>query len=419
MDIARWWETLNDPALNSLITRAIENNLDLKQAQARIRQARGARAFAAGGVWPTVDTAASYRRIRAGGENSTGARSSFQAGLDAAWEIDVFGGLRRNIEAADADVKAAVEDSRDILVTLAAEVALNYTDLRLLQRQITISQENLAAQKRSADLTRRRFAGGFVSGLDVANSDVLVASTESQIPLLEAALRQTIYALGVLLGQEPGALLNELSAQAPIPTTPPQVPVGLPSDLLRRRPDIRRAEARIQSATARIGVATADLFPRFSLTGSLAISGDKLSAFGNWDNRSWSIGPTVTWPLFDAGRIRANIAIQNANQEESLLAYRSTILLAIQEVENALIAYSKEQQHRKSLVDALAASRRSVELSTQLYTQGQTDFLNVLTAQRALLSSEEALATSDRTVATNLIALYKALGGGWESEPAP
>jgi NodT family efflux transporter outer membrane factor (OMF) lipoprotein len=415
LEIARWWETFNDPVLNSLIRRGIEDNLDLRQAQARIRQARAGRAFARGGLWPTVDTSAAYRRSRSGGEDGD-ERSLFDAGLDAAWEVDVFGGLRRNVEAADADVRAAVEDSRDLLVTLASEIAINYADLRLIQRQLTISQENLVAQRRSADLTRRRFAGGFVSGLDVANADALVSGTESQIPAIEASRRQTIYALSVLLGQEPGALLGELSAAAPVPGTPPQVPIGLPSDLLLRRPDIRRAEARLRASTARIGVATADLFPRFSLTGSFGLSGEKLSDLGNWSSRSWSFGPTVTWPLFDAGRIRANIAIQNATQEESLLAYRSTILLALQEVENALIAYSKEQERRKALANTVAANRRAVELATQLYTQGQTDFLNVLSAQRSLLSSEESLAASDRTVATNLITLYKALGGGWEVE---
>jgi NodT family efflux transporter outer membrane factor (OMF) lipoprotein len=208
-----------------------------------------------------------------------------------------------------------------------------------------------------------------------------------------------------------------LTAEAPIPQTPPEVPVGLPSDLLRRRPDIRRAEAQLHAATARIGVAVADLYPRFSLTGALGLSGDEIQALSNRHNHSWSIGPSVSWPLFDAGRIRANIAIQTAAQEQALLSYRSTILFALQEVESTLVAYVAEQQHRRALIVAVAAERRALELSTQLYRQGETDFLNVLVAQRALYSSEDALVQSDRNVAQNLVALYKALGGGWESEP--
>jgi NodT family efflux transporter outer membrane factor (OMF) lipoprotein len=419
-EVVKWWTTFNDPTLDSLVQRAVESNLDLKAATSRIRAARAARQVASAGLWPTVDTSGSYSRSRAGGQaesgNSSGARSLWRAGLDAAWELDVFGGIRRSVEAAEADIQFAIEDRRDVMVSLAAEVALDYMDLRAFQRELTIAKENLDAQKRSADLTRQRFAGGFVRALDVANADAQVATTQSQIPLIESDLRQVIYALSVLLAREPGALLAELSKEAPIPAVPARIPIGLPSDLLRRRPDIRRAEADVAGATARIGVATADLFPKFSLTGSLGISGSELSAFGNWGNRSWSIGPSVSWPLFDAGRIRANIEVQNAGQEQALLAYRSTVLTALGDVESALIAFAKEQEHRKALADAVTANRRAVDLATQLYRQGNTDFLNVLSAQRSLLLSEDALVHSDRTVATNLVALYKALGGGWEIE---
>jgi NodT family efflux transporter outer membrane factor (OMF) lipoprotein len=305
-----------------------------------------------------------------------------------------------------------------VLVTLAAEVALDYLDLRGLQRRIAIAERNLAAQRHTADLTRQRQQiGGLASGLDVAQAQSLVATTEAQIPALEASARQTIYALGVLLGREPAALLEELSAEAPVPTTPPEVPVGLPSDLLRRRPDIRRADAQLHAATARVGVATADLFPKFSLTGSLGLQGEKASSLVNWNNHFWSVGPSVSWPLFDAGRIRSNIEVQNALQEQALLAYRRTILTALADVENALVAYAKEQQRRATLEDAVAADRRSVDLSQRLYAAGATDFLNVLTAQRSLLASEDALVESDLTVATDLVALYKALGGGWEPRP--
>jgi NodT family efflux transporter outer membrane factor (OMF) lipoprotein len=331
--------------------------------------------------------------------------------------LDIFGRVRRSVEAADAEIAFAIEDRRDVLVTLLSEVALNYMDLRGFQRQIAIAQKNLETQRRSLDLTRRRAAGGFVSGLDVANAEADVASNESRIPLLEQNVQQVIYSLSVLLGREPGALLNELTAEAPIPATPPAVPVGLPSELLRRRPDIRRAEANLHAATARIGVATADLFPRFSLTGSLGTSGSQPKDLVNWDNRFWSIGPSVSWPIFDAGKIRANIGVQTAIQEQAIVGYRSTVLIALQDVENALIAYAKEQQHQVALVAAVTANRRAVDLATQLYTQGQTNFLDVLLAQRSLLGSEDALVQSERTMATNLISLYKALGGGWEISP--
>jgi NodT family efflux transporter outer membrane factor (OMF) lipoprotein len=328
----------------------------------------------------------------------------------------VFGGVRRGIEASEADLAAEVENRRDVLVTLTSEVALNYIDLRGLQQQIAISLENLKAQEYSADLTRRRFRGGLVSALDVANAEAQVATTQSQIPLLQASAQRAIFSLGFLLGREPGALLEELSSDRPLPPIPQEVPVGLPSDLLRRRPDVRRAEAQLHAATARVGVATAELFPRFSLTGAVGLQGNQPKSLLNASNNFWSIGPGVSWPIFDAGRIRASIEVQNAVQEEALLAYQSAVLTSLQDVESALVSYAQEQRHRQALIGAVGANRRAVDLATRLYQQGQTDFLNVLSAQRALYASQDALAQSDRIVATDLIALYKALGGGWEFE---
>lgn len=419
-DIARWWSSFNDPVLDSLIARTLESNLDLKIARSRLRQARYARRIAAAGLFPSVGSSASYRRSGSGRGNDFGGRGTerelYQVGLDASWEIDIFGGVRRGVEAADADVRASVEDRRDVQVTLVSEVALNYLDLRGLQRQLAISRENLQTQKQSADVTRRRFEIGFEGPLDTANAEATVASTEAQIPLEEAAVQQVIYALSILLGREPGALLEELTAAAPIPETPPEVPVGLPSDLLRRRPDIRRAEADLHAATARVGVATADLYPRFSLTGGLGLSGDRAPALSTLNYHNWSIGPSVSWPLFQAGRLRANVAVRGEQQEQALLNYRATILTALQEVENALVAYVAEQRHRRALIVAVAAERRAVELSTRLYSEGEIEFVTLLVAQRALYSSESALVQSDRNVAANLVALYKALGGGWEGE---
>lgn len=430
-----WWKTFDDPVLTSLIERAIAANLDVRQAQARIRQARANRGVTASGLWPEIDASAAYTYSRSspgtfvgsGGSGFSGGSGSssrsavtptelFQVGFDATWELDVFGGTRRNVEASDADLTAAVEDRRDVLVSVVAEVGTDYITLRGLQAQLFIARKNLAAQKHTAEITRKRWQAGFVSALDVANADAQVSTTESQIPVLESSARGTIYSLSLLLAQPPAALLEELSDDRAIPPIPPQVPVGLPSDLIRRRPDIRRTEAQVHAATARIGVATADLFPKFSLTGSMGLMSADLNTLANISNRFWSLGPTVSWPIFTAGRIRWNIEVQNAVQEQTLLAYDKTILTALKDVETALTAYAKEQEHNRSLADAVAHNQKAVDLSMRLYLVGKIDFLNVLNAQRSLFLTEDGLAQSTRTLATNLIALYKALGGGWEQE---
>jgi multidrug efflux system outer membrane protein len=420
-DLVHWWTTFDDPMLSALVGRAIQSNLDLKLAQARIRQARAARNVTAAGLGPAVNGAGSYVRSASGVETATGSKnltsSLYRTGLDAAWELDIFGGVRRSVEAAEANVQAAVEDRRDVLVTLAAEVALNYTDLRSFQQQIIIAQQNLEAQRHTAEITRQRFQAGFVGALDVANANAQVASTASQIPLLESLARQTIYSLSILLAREPSALLEELTPAAAIPAAPPATPVGVPADLLRRRPDIRRAEAQIHAATAQIGVATADLFPKFALSGSIGFQSNEFSSWVDWVNRFWSFGPSANWQIFASGGILANIELQKALQEQSLIAYQQTVLTALQDVENALIASTKEAKRREALAEAVDSNRKAVQYSLQLYTQGQVDFLNVLDAQRSLYVSEQALVQSTHDISTDLVALYKALGGGWKEEP--
>jgi NodT family efflux transporter outer membrane factor (OMF) lipoprotein len=418
--LAQWWTVFNDPNLSSLIGKVVESNYDVRSAVARLRQSRAVRGMAASGMGPTVDAAGSYTRSFTpgvtGGRRTT---NSLQAGLSAGWEIDAFGGVRRGVEAADADVRADVEDLRFVLVSLAAEAATNYADLRSYQQRIVIARENLDTQKRSAELTRKRRGAGLANALDVAFADAQVASTSSQIPLLESAARQTIHNLSVLAGRPPGDLLADLSPAGPLPAGPPAVPTGLPSELLRRRPDIRRAEAGLHAATARIGVATADLYPRFSISGALSFSAADCSNWLNWANRAMSFGPAVSWRLFDTCRNAYNIEAARALQEQALLAYRQSILLALQEVENALVASAKEQERRKALQEAVAANVKAVELATRLYSEGETDFLNVLDAQRSLFGSQDALAQSNRALAINLIALYRALGGGWQDYKVP
>ena len=416
--LAQWWTVFNDPRLTFLVERAMQANLDLRLAESRIRQARAAMGIAGADLGPTVDTAASYRRSRTPSGNSGEAVTTdfYRMGFDAGWEIDLFGGVRRGVEAAGADLDTAVESRRDLLVSLSAEVAGNYLDLRSLQQRLTIARQNLKAQEHSTELTRQRFRTGFVGKLDVVRAEALAATTAGQIPLFEAQVRQTIYSLSLLLGGEPSTLLAELTPDAALPVAIATVPLGLPSELLLRRPDIRRAEAKIHAATARIGVAKADLLPKFTIVGSLGLQNNALNSLFNQASTAWSLGPSLNWPLFDMGRNRANLELKKAVQEEELLAYEQTVLSALQEVENALIASTKEDEHRQALIQAVAANRTAVDLATALYVAGENDFLAVLDAQRSLYASEDALALSSRTVATNLVALFKALGGGWPAE---
>ncbi len=417
--LTQWWTIFNDPRLTSLIERAIQANLDLKIAESRIRQARAAMTIAGANLGPAVDASASYRRGQTpmSGSDTPGVTTDlYQIGFDAAWEIDLFGGIRREIEASAADLDAAVENRRDLLVSLSAEVASSYLNLRSLQQRLDIARRNLMAQEHTAELTRKRWQAGFDNKLDMVRAEAQAATTAGQIPLLESQIRQTIYGLSLLLGGEPATLVAELTPDGALPVAVANVPPGLPSDLIRRRPDIRRAEANIHAATARIGVATADLFPKFTITGGLGLQNNTLGSTFDQASRAWSLMPSVNWPLFDMGRSRANLELKKGVQEEELLAYQQAVLTALNEVENALIAASKEEEHRQSLTRAVTANRDAVRLATTLYSAGENDFLSVLDAQRSLYVTEEALSVSNKTVATNLVALFKALGGGWKDE---
>jgi NodT family efflux transporter outer membrane factor (OMF) lipoprotein len=414
-DVAKWWENFNDPQLNSLVQRAVDQNLDVKAASARLKQARAQYGVVSADRFPQVNTSASYAAVRTPG---AGENNLWKAGFDAAWELDVFGGIRRNVEAATYDIQASIEDRRNVLVTLTSDIAVNYVTLRGFQRQIVIAKENIAAQRETLGVTRKKFEAGLkdATELDVSRAQALVETTESQLPSLEQGELQSAHRLAILLGQEPTALLAELHPDKPIPNVDvPEIPVGLPSDLLRRRPDVQRAERQLAASTARIGVATADLFPRFSLTGSLGLESNQFHEIFNYGNRFWSVGPSVSWPLLDWGRIRSNIRVQNALTELAFVNYQQVVLNSLGEVEDALVAYSREQVRRKSLAASVESNKRAVTLATQRYNAGLTDFLSVLDAQRALYVVQDQLVQSDKTVSTNLVALYKALGGGWES----
>jgi NodT family efflux transporter outer membrane factor (OMF) lipoprotein len=419
--LAQWWKTFNDSVLESLITRAMESNLDLRVAEAHIKEARAQRGVVSAELWPSVNTSASYLRSRRSLGISTipslapVERNLFQVGFDASWEIDLFGSKRRAVEAANADIDAAVENQRDVLVTLLAEVARNYIEARGFQYRLKIARENIAIQQETVKITRAKFKAGLTSELNADQAEALLATTQAQAPTFENSMKQAIHRISILMGQSPGALLSELLKEAPIPTALPAVPIGLPSNLLRHRPDVRRAERELAAATARIGIATSDLFPKFSLTGNFGLQSENLNAL-TAASRFWSLGPTVNWPIFDAGRIRANIRVQNERQVQALLNYEKSVLTSLEDVENTLVACTTEHVRHQSLVEAVNANRRAVDLANELFTKGLADFLNVLDAESSLYSSEDNLAQSDRTVSINFVALYKALGGGWETE---
>ncbi|HEX3720290.1 MAG TPA: efflux transporter outer membrane subunit [Verrucomicrobiae bacterium] len=424
---AAWWKDFNDVELDSLIERAVSSNLDLKIASARVREARAAYQVTSADFWPTVNTSASYERLRESKNqpiigafnlpsNVPFENNVYQAGFDSTWELDVFGGTRRATEAARAEVAAAEYGRRDTLVTLLAEVARNYAEARGYQRRLEIARQNIDAQKQSLAITQNRFTNGVVPDLDVQQASTLLSTTRAEIPTLEIDLHTAIHRLGVLLGQPPEALMEELSAVSPIPIAPVEVPVGLPSELLLRRPDVQKAERQLAAATAEIGVATADLFPKFSLTGA---AGFQSVSAGDWfagASKFWSVGPTVQWRIFDAGRIRANIKVQNARQEEALANYEKTVLGSFEDVENALVRYAREQVRRRSLEEAVKSSQESLRVANQLYANGLVNFINVLDAERSMYQTEDELVQSERAVSANLISLYKALGGGWEAE---
>ncbi len=421
VQVVEWWKTFNDPELNSLIERAVKANYDLRIAEAQLFQARALRAGAAWNLGPTIAGAGSYTDARRARNASTAPLTQphtdlYDAHFDATWEIDIFGSLRRQLEQATALYGSVEENRRDVLISVLAEVARNYVEVRGLQYRFDIARRNIKAQQDALALTRTRFNAGLTNELDVKQAESLLATTQAQLPGLDTSLKQAIHQLGVLLGQPPGALLGELSGTAPIPAPPPSVPVGLPSELLRRRPDVRGAERQLAAATANIGVQTAELFPKLTLLGLGGFQSLSASSWFTAGSKYWSAGPTVTWRLLDFGRIRAQVKAANAQQRQALAFYEKSVLTAFQDVEDALVAYNNEQIHYRALAEAVAADRRAVELSNELYKKGLGDFLAVLTAERSLYQDEDQLANSQATVTANLITLYKALGGGWENK---
>jgi len=412
--LATWWKTLNDPVLSSLIDRAVASNLDLKEARARLRESRAWRGISRAALFPAIDAAGSVTKSRSSENNDSGSETDlYSADFDAGWELDIFGGLRRSIEAADADLQASAEDLNNVLVSLLAEVALNYVDTRTYQTRLAVANANLDAQQETYRLIQSRYHAGLSDELPVQQARYNLENTRSQIPTLRTGLEEAKNRLAVLLGQAPGSVHAELKERKPIPVTPLEVAVGVPANTLRHRPDIRMAERELAAQTARVGVATADLYPKFTLTGTIGLESVSSTDFITAASHIWRIGPGFSWNIFDAGAIRQNIQVQSALQEQALIQYESTVLGALEEVENALIAYAEEQQRRQALKAGTDAAQQAAQLAQDQYKAGLVDFINVLEVQRSLLSFEDELAQSDGAVTSNLVRLYKALGGGW------
>ncbi len=415
VELVRWWNQFQDPELTVLVTEALQTNLDVQLAEAQVREARANFGRDAGGLLPSVT--ASGSAIRSGPVNNPHEGNhvnSLSAGLGAVWNLDFFGATRRQLEADAAALQAACENLHGEEVAVSSSVALDYIQIRGAQEQIAIARTNLETERHTAEVTRLKAEAGFDSKLDQANADAQVASTASSIPPLETSIQQNIFSLSILLGRPPADLLEDLSKPGPIPVTPPEVPVGLPSDLLRRRPDIRQAEANLHQAAAEVGVATAEFFPQFSLTGNISYQNSLARDLFAGGSGSLLAGPQVNWPIFQGGSTISTLRYQKAARDAAYISYQKTVLAALSDVESYLVAFAKEWDHRKALNDSVVFNRRALTLSQQLYQAGTTEFLTVLDAERSLLGSETALAQSRQAITSDLVNIYRALGGGWE-----
>jgi NodT family efflux transporter outer membrane factor (OMF) lipoprotein len=423
-NLTQWWTVFGDPQLTSLIERAGQGNLDLKAAVARVKQARAQLGVVTGELYPSLSVDAGASRQQASKtslSNPTGVGitgEQFELTTSASWEIDLFGRIRRSVEAAQADLQASMEDRADVMVSLYSQVAQTYLTIRTLQARIAATTENIESQKGVLKLTQARFKWGLATDLDVSQAETVLGSSQAELPPLRSSLTQAYNTLALLLGLPPSSLKSELEQPKPIPEPPARVAVGVPADLMRQRPDIRRAERQLAAATARIGVATADLYPRFSLLGSLGTVATNFSGLFGAGSLAYSMGPSFSWNIFAGGSIRSQIKVQDALTEQALLNYENTVLTALKEVEDALDSFIQEKLRQQALRETVSSSRRALKLAIRLYKEGLQDFQPVLDAQRNLFNYDNQLASSRGQAAINLVVIYQALGGGWNPAQA-
>jgi len=429
-EVSEWWSVFNDPVLDNLIEIASRQNLDLQNAGLRILEARAQLGIAVGFQYPQtqqIGGEANANQLSENAPNGAGADKFFynyQFGFDAAWELDFWGRFRRGIESANASLFTTLANYDDILVSLIAEVARTYFDIRTFEQRLVFARENVRLQEESLDIAAARFQFGAESELDVSQATALLRQTQATIPPLEASLRQAKNALAILLGILPTEVQDILGPPKPIPTAPIEIAVGIPAELLRRRPDIRLAEFQAAAQSAQIGIAKADLYPSFSLVGSIGLqSSDKGGVRSNRANFSdlftsggitYFIGPTFQWPIFNYGRLKNNVRVQDARFQQLIVNYQNTVLQAFQDVEDATVGFLRTQEQTEFLSDSVEQYRRSAELSLIQYSEGLTTYQRVIDSQRNLAQQEDVFASAKGSVGTNLIALYKALGGGWE-----
>jgi len=424
-NLVRWWEELNDPKLADLIARAKEGNPGLKEAVARLREARGLRGISAGEKVPDVNLDGGVSAHRTSElfippttdfeRNNT----FYEIGPTVSWEMDFWGRVRRSVESADATLQGSLESYRDSLVLLYAEIALTDIDARALQARIRYTEGNIGTQRDSLQLVVDRNNAGLSSDLEVRQAEFNLYRTVAFLPSLKASLTTSMNRLGVLLGESPGALHAELQEAQPIPTVSGEVMLGVPGDLIRRRHDIRMAERALAAQTARIGMTTAELYPRFDIVGDFSMLTTDASGLTDWGNRRFSIGPFFSWNLFDGGRIRGQIEVEDARTEQALHHYEQTVLSALEEVESAMSDFARERERKEALSLSADAADKSVELVLILYRTGLTDFQNVLDMQRSLFEQQDQLAESDGKIVKNLIRIFAALGGGWNPDELP
>lgn len=415
VELSQWWNTLDDPLLSSLVAEAAANNLDLKQAGARLRESRARRGLTASDRYPTLGAGAGARRNRSSEEMDTGGgrvSDAYTAQFDASWELDLFGGKLRTLEAASATTEAAEENLRDVQVSLLAEVVLNYIDIRSSQGQIDITRSTITSLTETVQIAGWRNQAGLVSELDLEQARFNLEQTRAELPILVSKLEQSRNNLALLLGRATGTL-TELEPAAGIPAAAGQVAIGVPAETLRQRPDVRRAERQLAAATAQVGEAEAARYPNLSLSGTLGLQASSLGTMLQPGAYLYTLAANTAVTIFDGGRLKQNVEIQNALQEQALISYQSAVRSALRDVENALLAYAGEQNRHRSLQEAVQAAKSAAGLAASQYAAGLIDFQAVLDTQRSQLSLQNQLIQSEAAVTSNLARLYKALGGGW------